>query len=183
MLYRDTPLFTTGPYFYTHVHIPSRRCGNHGGRGWLRGSCCSCNKGSDISKVSCNTLQHTATHGNTLQHISTQTLPLMKASHKSAHLINQNTATHCNTLQHTATQATWLFPLVEEFALKCVAVCCRVTSHKSALPSFHTVIFEIFEIFWIFCNFNSELTLEAFNLSLLFLDVSEVLINFFQVLS
>jgi len=65
----------------------------------------------------CNTWQHTATHGNTLQHMATHCN------------IWQHTAKHGNTLQDTATRCTTLsrtlrIMFVDMF--KCVAVCCRM---------------------------------------------------------
>jgi len=56
----------------------------------------------------CNTLQHTATHCNTLQHNAKQaihcnTLSLCSSQFAPTRCISTNTATHCNTLQHTAT--------------------------------------------------------------------------------
>ena len=52
----------------------------------------------------CNTLQHAVTHYNTLQHITTccNTLP-----HTAAHYNTlQHSTSHCNTLQHTAAHYT-----------------------------------------------------------------------------
>ena len=51
----------------------------------------------------CNTRQHTATHGNTLQ--QAVSLATLKHKHCFTRLATQlqHTATHCNTLQHTAT--------------------------------------------------------------------------------
>ena len=57
------------------------------------------------SLLPCNTLQHTATHCNTLQP-HTYTSPCERyAPH--CHTL-QHTATHCNTLQHTATHCNTL---------------------------------------------------------------------------
>ena len=48
----------------------------------------------------CNTLQHTATHCSILQHTATHCSTLQ---HTAAHCNTlQHTAAHCNTLQHTA---------------------------------------------------------------------------------
>jgi len=71
-----------------------------------------------------NTLQHTATHCNTLQHadvpytmgikqqkqMGDQALPLFNTLQHTATYYNtlQHTATHCNTLQHTATHCNTL---------------------------------------------------------------------------
>jgi len=60
----------------------------------------------------CNTLQHTATHGNTLQHTQNNTdsfmcvtclIQMRNAAHSHVTYCNtlQHTATHGNTLQHT----------------------------------------------------------------------------------
>jgi hypothetical protein len=58
----------------------------------------------------CNTLQHTTCHGiahlfcNTLQHTATHcNIPTLRTMERSTH-----TATHCNTLQHTATHCNTL---------------------------------------------------------------------------
>ena len=54
-----------------------------------------------------NTLRHTATHCNTLQHtvhIHSTDAQFRASEHTATHCSTlQHTATHCNTLQHTAT--------------------------------------------------------------------------------
>ena len=57
-----------------------------------------------LSMLTCEyTLQHTATHCNTLQH---RVYSVWVCSLVSTHCNTlQHTATHCNTLQHTATQS------------------------------------------------------------------------------
>jgi len=57
-----------------------------------------------VRHVTCrNTLQHTATHCNTLQHSATHVIHTCVARHVTCLITLQHTATHCNTLQHTAT--------------------------------------------------------------------------------
>jgi len=53
-------------------------------------------------------LQHTATHCNTLQHITSHYKEPREPSNMLHDLILQLTATHCNTLQHTATHCNTL---------------------------------------------------------------------------
>ena len=83
------------------------------------------------------TLQHVATHCNTLQHTATHCITL------------QHTATHCNTLQHTAAHekedlqishiyirdAMSLAIAVCCIVLQCVAVCCSVLQCVAACCS------------------------------------------------
>jgi len=52
----------------------------------------------------CNTLQHTATHCNTRNTLQRTTTHCNALQHTSTHYNTlQHTATHCNALQHTAT--------------------------------------------------------------------------------
>ena len=58
----------------------------------------------------CNTLhslQHTATHCNTLQHTATHCISLQHTA-TIFHALQHNDATHCSTLQHTATHCNTL---------------------------------------------------------------------------
>jgi len=52
----------------------------------------------------CNTLQHTATHCNTVRHCNTLQLTTIHCITRqyTATICHTSTATHCNTLQHTA---------------------------------------------------------------------------------
>jgi len=69
--------------------------------------------------ISCNALQHTATHCNTLQHTATHCIPALTspvavkspqytATQYKTPQHTENIATHCNTLQHTATHCNTL---------------------------------------------------------------------------
>ena len=67
----------------------------------------------------CNTLQHSATHCNTLQHSATHcntlqyTVTRCTMSCSESHTIYRLTATHCNTLQHTATHCNTLHHVLQ----------------------------------------------------------------------
>ena len=95
-------------------------------------------------------MQHTATHRNTLQHITTRDNKRIVLPYSTHSFCMQHTATHCNTLQHTATDSMMsrgippyssrerpatddqvccrVLQCVAVFysVLQCVAVCCRV---------------------------------------------------------
>jgi len=80
----------------------------------------------------CNTLQHAATHCNTLQHTHSNTL-----QHAATHC-NTLQHTHSNTLQHTATSPGCCRVLqcvaVCCSVLHCVAACCSVLQRLTRLP-------------------------------------------------
>ena len=94
----------------------------------------------------CNTLQHTATHCNTLQYTATPCNTLQHLtrhcntlSYTTTHVILclkicwefytetwVASCSHCNTLQHTATHCNTLQHIATHCVLRCVAVCCSV---------------------------------------------------------
>jgi len=70
-------------------------------------TCAHCNTPQHTA-THCNTLQHTATHRNTLQHTATHSRTSIESLVFTCAHCNtlQRTATHCNTLtQHTATHS------------------------------------------------------------------------------
>ena len=77
----------------------------------------------------CNTLHHTATHCNTLQHTATHCNTLQ---HTATHCNTlQHTARHCNTLQHTATHCNTGH--MSSLYLQHNAVRCHMSQVKSKL--------------------------------------------------
>jgi len=65
----------------------------------------------------CNTLQHTTTHCNTLQHT------LQQLRNSAVPITQQHTATHYNTLQHTATHCNTLQCTATRIAVHTVTHC------------------------------------------------------------
>ena len=94
-------------------------------------------------KPYCNTLQHTATHGKTLQHIAKllhsqnrASSSRDKESHRQLAVCNKycdtllHTATHCSTLQHTATHCQLEQKQGESAPISCI--CCIHTFDPEA---------------------------------------------------
>ena len=76
----------------------------------------------------CNTLQYTATHCTTLQHVSLHSfLESMADEIEDSHDYLQHTATYCNILQHTATYCNTLQYVSLRFIH--TAVACSLNSH------------------------------------------------------
>ena len=63
---------------------------------------------SSNTQLTCNTLQHTATHCNKLQHTVTHCNYLYLGIHCCHTPVSSNTQLTCNTLQHTATHCNTL---------------------------------------------------------------------------
>jgi len=81
----------------------------------------------------CNTLQHITVHGTTLHHKCTNTLKHTRAQRWWGCRRQSNTlqhiATHCNTLQHTATHCTALVGM--QAAVKHTATHCDTLQHTA----------------------------------------------------
>jgi len=109
----------------------------------------TCTRKTHDITYSCTTLQHTATHRNTLQHIATHCNTLQHtATHRNT---LQHIATHCNTSQHTATHRNTLQHLARHCSTHMIShmvshthvlMCCRcvadITSHTHDITYTYT---------------------------------------------